>query len=200
MLATCTGNNPPLYKSVSSRQCVHLGYMCSLTLLLTHEPLLYSNLPKWNIVLLRSHHCQIHKSCSKQRWNFKSWSVYSLGCWSVISYLNLLDTNGRKHTRWVALWPPITDRAHLYQMRSQAGSCHHHLTEKIRNTFSPSTSCKFFFFPPCIPHLSVIWLAGGLLWPQDACCAPLHPPLSTDVLLCLNVSHFLLFFQRTICN
>lgn len=51
---------------------VHLGYMWSLTELLTHELLLCSNLPKWNMVLLCSHCCQIHKGCSKQRWNSQS--------------------------------------------------------------------------------------------------------------------------------
>lgn len=66
------GQIPRFYERFSSRHGVHLGYMWSLTESLTHELLLYSNLPKWNMVLLRSHCCQIHKGCSKQRWNSQS--------------------------------------------------------------------------------------------------------------------------------
>lgn len=42
-------------------------------------------------------------------------------------------------------WPPSTDAVHPQQMRIRAGSYHHHLHGKIRNTFfCLAVSCKHF--------------------------------------------------------
>lgn len=204
------GANPWFYNIFSSQHGDHLGHMWSLTVLLTQKALLCFNLLKWNMVLLRSHHCLIYKSCSEQ-WTFPfqkallchivSWEggENHLGCFSVMSYLLLQPA-----------WCQTEDGKLQGEQRSDLPSRNRLICTrwgvrlvpviitwlKRLETHFPLAPVVNVFFSLCIPHLSVIWLAGGLLWPQDACCAPLHPPLSTDVLLCLNVSHIQLFFFK----
>lgn len=95
---------PRFYKRFCSRHGVHLVCMWPVTELLTHQLLLCSNLPKWNMVRLRSHRCQTHKGCSTQPWNSQSrkhcFAILFVGegsgsascnsrCFSMIPYLIL---------------------------------------------------------------------------------------------------------------
>lgn len=56
-------------------------------------------------------------------------------------------------------WPPATDLLYPYQMRIWAGSYHHHLPEKMRNTFFQARVVNAFSW--CIPHLWLFSLLGA---------------------------------------